>query len=102
LHPSPAGLIFEVSKRNVAVTQILIRNLDEGAAQRLRELASSHGVSIEAAARAIIERALNAKTMPKESKKFGTMIREIFEPLGGVDLPDMRDRTPHKPISFDE
>lgn len=81
--------------------QLLIRNLDDATKQQLRERAARHGRSMEAEVRAIIDRALS-EAAPKENKKFGTMMRELFEPLGGVEFPDVRDRTPHKPISFDE
>ena len=78
--------------------QLLIRNLDEGTKQRLRERAARHGRSMEAEVRAIIDAAL--RSGPK--KKIGSAIPEIFEPLGGVHLPDVRDRTPHKPLVFEE
>ena len=79
------------------MTELLIRDLDDDTTQQLRLLADRHGRSLEAEARAIIERALRSK--PR--KNIGFQMRAIFEPLGGVDLPDVRDRTPHKPIIFD-
>lgn len=79
------------------MTELLIRDLDDETTQQLRLLADRHGRSLEAEARAIIERALRSK--PR--KNIGSQMRAIFAPLGGVDLPDVRDRTPHKPISFD-
>jgi len=84
--------------------QLLIRNLDEAIKQRLRERAAEHGRSMEAEVRDIIERAIVGEpaSASKPRKSVGELTREIFEPLGGVDLPDVRDRTPHKPIvSFD-
>lgn len=87
-----------VEEETLPLTELLIRDLDDETTQQLRLLADRHGRSLEAEARAIIERAL----LPRPKKKLGSAIREIFEPLGGVELPDVRDRTPHKPISFEE
>ena len=84
--------------------QLLIRNLDDATKQKLRERAARHGHSMEAEVRAIIGAALRADAAPKPKKKLGTAMREIFAPLGGVDLPDLRNRLPQdrKPISFDD
>jgi plasmid stability protein len=77
------------------VTQLLIRNLDDATKQKLTERAARHGRSVEVEVQAIIEAALRSE--PR--MKLGSAIREIFEPLGGVDLPDVRDRSPTKPIA---
>jgi plasmid stability protein len=80
------------------MAQLLIRNLDEALKQRLRERAAVHGRSMEAEARDIIEHALTAKKMPVAP--VGSQLRALFAPLGGIDLADERDRTPHDPIDL--
>ena len=77
------------------MAQLLIRSLTDATKQKLAERAARHNRSVEAEVCAIIEATLRATPRTK----FGSAIREIFEPLGGVDLPDVRDRPPHKPIS---
>ena len=86
------------------MTELVIRDLKDETARQLRLLADRHGRSLEAEALALIERALQAEPMSRPKKKLGTAMREIFAPLGGVELPDVRHRPslPHKPISFEE
>lgn len=99
--PDIIGVEEEIS----AVTHLVIHDVDEATQQRLRERAARHGRSVDAELREILKRVLQdeaeLQASPRPKKKLGSAIREIFEPLGGVDLPDVRDRTPHKPISFD-
>ena len=83
------------------MTELLIRDLDDETTQQLRALADRHGRSLEAEARALIEAALRSGLPAAPVKSVGQQLREIFEPLGGVDLPDVRDRTPHEPIRFE-
>jgi antitoxin FitA len=86
------------------VTHLVIPNVDEALTLRLREQAARHGRSMEAEALRIIERALSRQPSTIAKKKLGAAMQELFAPLGGVEFPDLRDRTarPHKPISFDE
>lgn len=80
------------------MAQLLIRNLDETLKQRLRERAAVHGRSMESEARDIIEHALTEKQVP--AAPVGSQLRALFAPLGGIDLTDERDRTPHEPIDI--
>jgi plasmid stability protein len=74
------------------MASITIRNLDDALKNRLRVRAAKHGRSMEEEVRHILRAAL-AKKEP-ESVNLAQAIRELFEPLGGVelDLPP-RDRT---------
>jgi antitoxin FitA len=62
---------------------ITIRRLDEGLKAKLRVRAAQHSRSMEEEAREILRIALSGGSAPKG---LGTAIREIFEPLGGVEL----------------
>jgi plasmid stability protein len=97
--------MIDGQEETFTLTELLIRDLDDETTQQLRALADRHGRSMEAEVRAIIERALSGELSPRpKKKKLGTAMREIFAPLGGVELPDVRRHPslPHKPISFEE
>ena len=66
------------------MASITIRQLPEGTKRKLRLRAAQHGRSMEQEAREILQCELN-KT-PRTGKDFVKAIRDIFEPLGGVDL----------------
>jgi antitoxin FitA len=66
------------------MASITIRRLPEATKRRLRLRAARNGRSMEQEARELIESAL-AKDEVKP-KNLGEAIREIFAPLGGVDL----------------
>jgi len=80
------------------MASITIRKLDETTKRRLRTRAAQHGHSMEQEAREILKNELNAATprltRPKTGADFVKAIRDIFEPLGGVDL----DIPPRGPI----
>ena len=82
------------------MAQLIVRNLDEETKRRLRERAARHGRSMEAETRDILQTALFREG--REPRNLAALFRELFGPEGGVDLPDLRDRTPHEPISFVE
>ena len=65
------------------MASLTIRRLDEGLKSRLRVRAAQHGRSMEEEAREILRVGLSTESAPKG---LGTAIREIFEPLGGVEL----------------
>jgi antitoxin FitA len=69
-----------------------IRNIDEALKSRLRVRASIHGKSMEAEARDILRAALSPEM--QSLGDLGQAIRNRFEALGGVDLPE----TPRQPI----
>ena len=70
------------------MASITVRNLEESTKRKLKVRAAENGRSMEQEVRVIIESALRQK--PVQKAKTGAdlvrRIREIFEPLGGVDL----------------
>jgi antitoxin FitA len=81
------------------VATITIRGLDDAVKKRLRARAARHGRSMEAEAREILK--IGVATSEREPN-LAESIRALFEPLGGVDLPEFRDKPVGDPISFDE
>jgi plasmid stability protein len=67
-----------------AVTSITIRNLDDGVKRKLRIRAAERNRSMEEEARDILRRALAEE--PKLPPNLADAIRELIEPLGGVEL----------------
>ncbi len=66
------------------MASITIRQLEESTKRKLRIRAANHGRSMEQEAREILKCALN---QPEEQPKdLGKAIRDIFAPLGGVEL----------------
>jgi plasmid stability protein len=66
------------------MASITIRQLPETTKSKLRIRAAEHGRSMEQEAREILQSELS-KT-PHTGKDLHKAIREIFEPLGGVEL----------------
>ncbi|MFZ0479521.1 MAG: hypothetical protein WAL71_10255 [Terriglobales bacterium] len=66
------------------MASITIRQLEETTKRKLRIRAARHGRSMEQEAREILKSALSQPAEPP--KDLGKAIREIFAPLGGVDL----------------
>jgi len=71
---------------------IVIRNLDESTKRKLKVRAAINGRSMEQEAREILKSAL--AQAPKKKANLAERVREIFAPLGGVEL----DRLPREPI----
>lgn len=70
------------------MASITIRNLEETTKRKLKIRAASHGRSMEQEVREILKSALLEKPQqkPKTGAELVKRIREIFEPLGGVEL----------------
>ena len=66
-----------------SMASITIRCLEDGLKTKLRVRAAQHGRSMQEEAREILRLGLSTEAAPKG---LGTAIREIFEPLGGVEL----------------
>jgi plasmid stability protein len=66
------------------MSSITIRNLDDGVKRRLRLRAAERNRSMEEEARDILRRALAEQ--PKVPGNLADAIREIIEPLGGIEL----------------
>ena len=80
------------------MASINIRNLDEGLKKRLRLRAVKHGRSMEDEVRQILKSAVS--TGDREPNLYDS-IRALFEPLGGVDLPEFPDEPMRDPVTFD-
>jgi len=74
------------------MASITIRNLEESTKRRLKIRAATNGRSMEQEAREILKNALAQAT--KKNANVAERIREIFGPLGGVEL----ERLPRGPI----
>jgi plasmid stability protein len=70
------------------MASITIRKLPENTKRRLRLRAARNGRSMEQEARNLLETALSGPEAQTESrpKNLAEAIREIFAPLGGVEL----------------
>jgi plasmid stability protein len=82
---------------------ITIRNLDESVKRRLQVRAALNGRSMEAEARELLsepsELPLGAKRAGVDlAEDFGTAIRNLFAPLGGVELKIPPRGKSHRPI----
>lgn len=78
---------------------ITIRNLEKSIKEKLRVQAAKHGRSMEEEVRTILKMAL-----AQESASGGTLVESIrkrFEPLGGVDLPDVPREPIRKSVTFE-
>jgi plasmid stability protein len=82
-----------------SMATITIRGLDDAVKKRLRVRAARHGRSMEEEAREILK--IGVSTGEREPN-LAESIRALFEPLGGVDLPEFPDKPVGDPIRFDE
>jgi antitoxin FitA len=96
------------------MAQLIVRKLGDDVKERLKARAKKHGRSLEAEARAILQRAAKDPGSParpqKKEKGFGTLMHERFKHTGFTDeeyaeferhLAEMRSE-PFKPIDFEE
>jgi antitoxin FitA len=81
------------------VATLIIRNIEHGLLARLKESADVHGRCIEEEALCILREHL---TLPPSSPtmNFGDAIRALFEPLGGLDLPEIEREPVRDPPDF--
>jgi len=82
---------------------VTVRNLPDEVHRALRVRAAHHGRSTEAEIRDILE----ATTRPSERLHMGAALAELGQRIGLTDeqwcaIEQMRDRTPVKPITFEE
>ena len=78
------------------MANLLIRNVDPALHAVLKARAAEHGRTLEEEARALIRIALSTN----RPLNLATLARSIFEPLGGLDLPDMPREKPRDPPDF--
>jgi len=82
------------------MAQFIVRNLEDDIRDKLRELARSHGQSMEETVRDILRRAVMRQEQPRP--RLGSRISKRFASLGwNAELPELRGQTIHPP-SFDE
>jgi len=74
------------------MASITIRNLEEDTKRKLKIRAAMNGRSMEQEAREILKSVLAQS--PKRKGNLAERVREIFAPLGGVEL----ERLPREPI----
>jgi plasmid stability protein len=79
-------------------TTLTIRNVASATKERLRVRAASHGRSMEAELRAILNTALESG--PDREVNLAEAIRRRFAPVGGVDLADHPRELVADPIDF--
>ncbi|MEM7303540.1 MAG: Arc family DNA-binding protein [Pseudomonadota bacterium] len=77
---------------------LTIRNLDDSVRDQLRVRAAKNGRSMEAEVREILGNALSVSLpTPMNGESLYTAIREIVDPIGGIELdlpPRLEDRDP--------
>lgn len=79
------------------MSAITVRNLSEETHRALKARAACHGRSTEAEVREI----LDATVRPARRVKLGSLLAEIGQEAGGVDLQIERDKTVTEPIGFE-
>jgi plasmid stability protein len=67
---------------------LVIRNVEASLHARLKSVAAAHGLSMEEEARQVLRQAL-APAGTGNTAGFGDAMRGLFEPIGGIDLPDI-------------
>jgi antitoxin FitA len=78
---------------------LVIRNVDDSLHSRLKENAAAHGHSMEEEVRSILrERLASAANTPPLD--WVDAIRALFEPLGGLDLPEIEREPMRDPPDF--
>ena len=75
---------------------LTIRNIDDETKRLLRQRAAHHERSMEEEVRQILRSAV--RPGPAGSKPLGDLLVELSRP--GVELPEVRDRTPQEPIAL--
>jgi len=82
------------------MAQLLMRNLEAPMKERLRALATQHGVSMEEEARDILRNALLREATPKP---LGQQIRQLFSTIGlssEEGIPEFRGSIA-EPVAFE-
>ena len=78
---------------------LVIRNVEDSLHARLKEQAAAHGRSMEEEVRQVLRAALAPEQLAGKVG-LGTAIRALFEPLGGLDLPEIERDPPREPPDF--
>jgi plasmid stability protein len=78
---------------------ITVRNIDEETKSALRRRAAANGSSLEEEVRRTLRESVGRDPRPKTGAELYRLIREIVEPVGGIELdipPRRRGRRPPK------
>jgi antitoxin FitA len=78
---------------------LVIRNIETSLHARLKSVAAAHGRSMEEEARQVLRAAL-APAVTADRNGFGDAMRALFEPLGGVDMPEIERGPVREPPDF--
>jgi plasmid stability protein len=78
---------------------LVIRNVEDSLHVQLKQLAALHGHSMEEEARCILRERLASPTTGASSD-WVDAIRALFEPLGGLDLPEIEREPSGAPPDF--
>ena len=78
---------------------LVIRNVDESLHRRLKARAAAQGRSMEEEARLLLREGLAAEPLP-EGETLASAMRALFEPLGGVEFPSVREPGHRPPPDF--
>ena len=78
---------------------LVIRNIETGLHARLKAVAAAHGRSMEEEARQVLRAALTVNA-PLNTVGLGDAMRALFEPLGGLDFPEIKRGQAREPPDF--
>jgi antitoxin FitA len=81
----------------LSMATLTIRKLPDETHRALKSLAMQHGRSAEAEVRHIIEQAVH----PEPRVKISSILKEIRDTFGGVELDIQRDKTPARFATFE-
>jgi plasmid stability protein len=84
------------------MAQLIVRNIEDEVAQKLKERAAKNGVSAEEEHRRILAAVLNNKEADGESKMTFEEFLVYGEPFIDVDLKIERDKSPMREIDFSD
>ena len=80
------------------MTDITIHDLEDDLSQRLQVRAAAHGRSMEEEIRQILRETLGAQSV--EESNLAERLRRRFQPLGGVELPELEREPIREPVDF--
>ncbi len=80
---------------------LVISDVEENIARRLRQRAAEHGRTIEAEARSILADALSEEARVLAEVNMADAIREMVEPVGGIELAPFPDEPAKEPLRLD-
>jgi plasmid stability protein len=78
---------------------LVIRNVDDALHLRLKARAAAQGRSMEEEARLLLREGLAAEPLP-DGETLASAMRDLFEPLGGVEFPCVREPGHRSPPDF--